>query len=231
MNQLELSEQYEKILFDTVLFKGIASNIRQEILETLDGMVCEIQKGEVIIKQGTACRYLYVLLSGKLHATCIDTMSNDIFIGQVLPKDYFAAPHLFSNNSLVPVTFKASETSVFYMAPKENVLTLMGENQPFLVKFLKLSSNCNKCTDLRLKVLLHKSIRCRFIAYLLSQQIVDDNIFLLEHNQVQLASYLCVARSALSRELKKMEQEDLIKVKGKLVEVKSINKLNKILYP
>jgi CRP/FNR family transcriptional regulator, dissimilatory nitrate respiration regulator len=51
----------------------------------------------------------------------------------------------------------------------------------------------------------------------------------IEHNQVQLADYLCVTRPALTREINKMMKERLISMKGKTVELLQIAELKRVI--
>jgi CRP/FNR family transcriptional regulator, dissimilatory nitrate respiration regulator len=112
-------------------------------------------------------------------------------------------------------------------ATKESVFKLMGEFPELLKSFLCIVGNCNKCTVLRLRALSYKNIRSRFVAYLFEQKPADSHIVHIEHNQVQLADYICVTRPALTKEISKMVKEGLILMKGKTVELLNIPELRK----
>ena len=64
-------------------------------------------------------------------------------------------------------------------------------------------------------IFTQRTVRNRFVAYLLEQDPGKDRWILAEHNTSQLAHYLCVTRPALSKEIGKMVREGLIAVEGR----------------
>lgn len=87
--------------------------------------------------------------------------------------------------------------------------------------------NCNKCTVTRLHALSYKGVRNRIILYILDHPIEKDNMIEIEHNQIQLADYLCVTRPALSKELNKMVKEGLIGLEKGSICILNLNALKK----
>lgn len=227
MEQIRLTEQLEKVLFQIRLFNDIALNIKNSLLDKLDYTVYEIKKKDIIARQDSDCKHLYILLAGKLEVNIIDGLGEDVFIENIKAPRAFATPHLFKKDTTLPATFTVVEDGVLFMATKESVFKLISENPDLLKNFLAVSGNCNKCTVLRLRALSHKTVRNRFIAYLFEQRIEDREIVEIEHNQVQLAGYLCVTRPALTKEINKMTKEGLISMKGKTVHLLDIPKLNR----
>ena len=60
----------------------------------------------------------------------------------------------------------------------------------------------------------HKTIKERLISFLEEQEItMNSSEFEIPYNREQLAGFLCVDRSALSRELSNMKNEGLIDYK------------------
>lgn len=227
MEQTILTEQQEKLLFQIPLFKDLALNIKNSLLDKLEYKVYDIKKGDIILKQNIECKHLYILLEGKLEVNIIDALGNDIFIEYIIASRAFGTPHLFKKDTTLPATFTAIEDGIFFTATKDSIFKLISENPDLLKNFLAVSGNCNKCTVLRLRALSHKTVRCRFIAYLFEQRCEDNDVIEIEHNQVQLAGYLCVTRPALTKEINKMTKEGLISMKGKIVHLLDILRLQR----
>lgn len=227
MEQIVLTEHHEKLLFQIPLFKDLSLNIKQTLLDKLDYTLFSIRKGEVVARQDSECRHLFVLLEGKLDVKIIDALGNDVFIEYIVAPRAFATPHLFKKDTTLPATFTVLEDGVLMMATKDSVFKLISENPELLKSFLSVSGNCNKCTVLRLRALSHKTVRSRFIAYLFEQKLCDSDIVEIEHNQVQLAGYLCVTRPALTKEINKMIKEKVISIKGKTVHILDAARLRK----
>jgi len=210
-------------IFTIPLFRSFTPEMQEEVLRRLDYRIDEYPKGEVIVRQGTVCKYLHLLLEGKLHVDVIDVSGNEVRVETIHAPRSFATPHIFAEKNFFPATFTVVEDVTLLRATKESVFALMKSMPLFLQNFLCVSTSCNKCTLTRLRVLTFRSIRTRFIYYLFDH-IKDgsDTVELDEHNLVQLSEYLGVTRPALSKEIKKLTEEGLIEFSHK--KVKIINK-------
>ena len=207
-------------IFTIPLFRNFTKEMQKEALERLDYRIDEYPKGEVIIRQGTVCKYLHLLLKGKMHVDVIDVSGNEVRVETIHAPRSFATPHLFAEKNIFPATFTVVEAVTLLRATKESVFALMNSMPVFLQNFLSVSTNCNKCTLTRLHVLTFRSIRSRFIYYLFDHLKDDSNTIELEdHNLVQLAEYLGVTRPALSGEIKKLVEEGHITFSRRKVEI------------
>jgi len=223
MRNLELTEDQINIIHKIPLFRGMSDEFKKNLLDRLDYNVFEIKKGEVVINQNTTCNYLHILLKGNLEVNIIDASGNNVKVENILAPRAFATPHLFNDNNIFPATFTVVENGILMKATKDSVFDLISSEPALLKNFLRLTGNCNACTVGRLKILSYKGIRSRFIYYLFDRK--KDNIAVLDHNQTQLAEYIGVTRPALANEIRKMTDENLIKISGKEVELLSVNAL------
>ena len=79
---------------------------------------------------------------------------------------------------------------------------------------LRILAEKNLFLDNKLYYISHKTIRDRIQSYLEDQESLhDSNEFEISFNREQLADFLCVDRSALSRELSHMKKEGIIDYK------------------
>lgn len=180
---------------------------------------------EIIARQNTTCKHLFVLLKGKLRVDIIDALGNSVMIEHIVAPRAFATPHLFSTDNTLPATFTVVEDGIWFTATKESLFKLISEEPAILKSFLCITGNCNRCTVMRLRALSHKNIRSRFVQYLFEQVKPGKNAVRMEHNQVQLAEYLCVTRPALSKEINRLVKENLIRVDGQEVQLLNIGEL------
>lgn len=224
--QIFLTEQQISIIHRIPLFKGVSDEFKRNLLDKLDYFITPLKKGEIIIHQGTTCNHMHILLEGKLEVNIVDVSGNNIKVENLIAPRAFATPHLFDGNNIFPATFTVVENGLLLKATKDSVFKLISSEPELLKNFLRLTGNCNACTVSRLKILSYKSIRSRFIYYLLEHK-ADSNLSIMEHNQTQLAEYLGITRPALANEIKKMVDEGLIKVDGKNVDFLSISSLLK----
>lgn len=211
MDKIECTEEIKELLFSIPLFKDLPTNIRQTFLEKLDCRFYAIGKKEIIARQNTPCKYLYVLLKGKLRTDIIDALGNEILIEYIEAPRTFATPHLFSADCTLPATFTSLEAGLLLTATKESFFQLFAQEPGLLRNFLRITGNCTQCTVKRLRMLSYKSLRSRIAAYLMEHRKPGSDVATLVHNQQQLAEYLGVTRPALSKEINKMSREGLIR--------------------
>lgn len=216
--QIELTEQQIAIVHKIPLFRGLSEGSKGKLLEKLDYFLTPLKKGDIIIRQGTPCNHMHILLAGKLDVNIVDVSGNDIKVEDLIAPRSFATPHLFDGNNVFPATFTVAEDGLLLRATKESAFRLISSEPELLKNFLRLTGNCNVCTVSRLRILSYKSIRSRFIYYLFEYK-QNENVITITHNQTQLAEYLNVTRPALAREIKNMIDEGLIDLDGRTVTI------------
>ena len=202
MRKITLTDKHQELLFQIPLFRDLPLNIKHSLLDRLDISLYSVDKKDIIATQGTLCKKLYVLLEGKLRVDIIDGLGNEVMIEYIVAARAFATPHLFSSDGVLPATFTAMEDSTLLTASKESI-----------------TGNCNVCTVSRLKTLSRKTVRERFVVYLLEHKKKNSSTVNIIHNQATLAEYLNVTRPALSKEINKMIKEGIIDMDGKTVQI------------
>lgn len=215
-----LTEEQINIIRKIPLFRGISDELKMVLLDKLNYNVTSVKKGEIVIHQDTPCNYMHILLEGNLEVNIIDVSGNNIKVENIIAPRAFATPHLFNDNDIFPATFTAIEDGVLFRATKDSTFELISSNPELLKNFLKARGNCTACTLSRLRILSYKSIRSRFVYYIIDHK-QSDTLSVMEHNQTQLAEYLGVTRPAFASELKKMINEELIEVDGRNVNILS----------
>lgn len=227
MELIYLTEEYRNLLLQIPLFDNIPLNVRDSFVNNLDYNVYKIKKNDIVAKQNTFCRQLMILIEGRLRVDTIDSAGNEILIEYIVAPRTFASPYLFNSEKMLPATFKSETDGVLLMANKESLFSLFGDAPYLLKNFLCVVGNCTKCSNVRLRILSYKNMRSRFVAYLFEQQTDEESIVNIEHNQVELADYLCVTRPALTKEISKMVKEGLLNIKGKRVEILNVSELKR----
>ena len=208
---MNLTDELIEKMFSIPLFRNYTSEMRNETLEKLKYELSEYPKGKVIIRQGETCRYVHILLKGKLNVDVLDLSGNEIRVETIRAPRTFATPHVFSEKNVFPATFTVVEDVILMRVTSESFFALMSSTTLLLRNFLCVSANCNKCTMARLRVLTYRSIRTRFVSYLFDRLTGTSDTVKLEHNQEQLAEYLGVTRPALAKEIRKLIDEGYIR--------------------
>lgn len=200
---------------NTQLFHGIDEDEILQILDCLQGKVSTFEKSTYIYSQGDSLNHLAILLRGKLHIQRNDywgnrTIINMIDVGEMFGESYTSPRSSPILNDVVAIT----HSSVLFLDMKK-VLTVCPSTCRFhslvIENLLYVISEKNRNLVQKLGYMSKRSTREKIMSYLSdeSKKQKDESIT-IPFNRQQLADFLSVDRSALSRELCKMREDGLI---------------------
>ncbi len=202
------------ILQSAPLFAGIDAQSLSELLPTLSPQTQRFAKGNLILRAGQHSERIGILLEGTLEAY---RLSPD---GTAMPVPAMATGSVFGDvlggaSVASPVTIIATSDCEILWLPYQTLLcpqsTPTAAHSAMLQNLLRSISD--KYFDLahRIDLLVLKSLRAKLSAYLLSEAAkAGSNTFIIPFTRAKLANYLNCERSALCRELGRMQQEGLL---------------------
>ncbi len=202
------------VLIGTPLFAGIDAPTLNALLPTLSPQTQAFGKGEVILRAGQKTDRIGILLAGTLEAL---RFAPD---GTTMPVPSMQAGSVFGDvlggaSVASPVTIQASSDCTVLWLPYATLLhpqNLPSAAHGVLLQNL-LRSISDKYFDLaqRIDLLSLKSLRAKLSAYLLIEAArAGCNTFCIPFTRAKLADYLNCERSALCRELSRMQHEGLL---------------------
>ena len=176
---------------------GLSSNELQEVYQISRKRV--YQKNEMIFEAQDVLRYLYVLINGQIGVQeDQEDGSRSLMAIISKPMDCFGEVYLLLEK---PLPLSA-------MAMKESEVLLI--EKKYIDQMPKLSANLNT-------ILAHKAFRLTQKMRIMMKDSLREKLmtYLRQHRDVQLkryelADYLGVSRPALSKEISKMQDENLI---------------------
>ncbi len=204
------------LLEETSLFSSINPSQYELLLEQFDYRLECLNTNEEITKEITD---IGILLSGsiKIYKENIDrnlTLVDEVKVGEVFG-DVFAC--LNSNDSIYKIIADADAT--FILIPYNNLLAPTGYKDQFtmLSNLMRLLARKNLLAERKLEILTKRSISDKILTFLsIQRDITGENTFVIPYSRTELSDYLCVDRSALSRELSNLMKSGLIKYKKNL---------------
>lgn len=207
-------EEYVKILNNHPLFKGIAMEMSQ-VLTHLDYKIRRYEKDEYLILTGDTITSMGILIQGEARIIREEIMGNSVIIASLHEGEIFAETFVCAQVVKSPVSVLAEENCTVIWLPFDVIMNdtvdKHGIKQNIMANLLKLFAAKNLYLNKKIDILSKKSIREKFITYL--NFLAKENhstSFRLELNRNELAQYLCVDRSALSRELMRLKKEGII---------------------
>ncbi|MBC5584056.1 Crp/Fnr family transcriptional regulator [Eggerthella sp. NSJ-70] len=197
------------------LLEGIPAEKRASVLRCLNARVARFEKGDILAGRahGTSCtRYL---IEGEALIVRYDAAGNRSILGSYREDAVVAselAPQFCVANCLDIVATGPCTTIDFSISQEI-------EGCPCCIKHInRIKGNLvASLTDMnmqlvkRLDTLANRSTREKVLAYLQERsQEAGSRTFSIPYNRQELADYLYIERSALSRELSRMQREGII---------------------
>lgn len=197
------------------LFTGIQESDLKTMLSCIGYHITTFQKGETIAFEEENIKHIGLVLSGSVDMIKEDLWGNRTMLVRICKNEVFGETFACGDDNLSVVTFVASEDAKILFLPFDRVMhscTMACVFHHRLIEnMVRIIANKNRDLMRKMEVLAKRTIREKLLTYLSIQaQNQESRYFEIPLGRVELAEYLCVDRSALTRELAKMKQEGLI---------------------
>lgn len=196
------------------LFSGVPEEIiRREILP--HGQTQEYSKGQFLINPQERVSRFGIIVTGKIHVMHIFPDGSYSLTAVLDPGEIVGADLVCTKSQIAPYHAMAAAAAQVCYFPI-TLLTKPGtlpENLRLnlLNHMLILIANENMKKEYRIAILSQKGLREKIVTYLTMQaNRLRRSTFAVTLSREEMASFLCVNRSALSHELSLMQQEGLI---------------------
>lgn len=196
------------------VFQGITKEEWREIQASLPMKQESVRKGDVIFHQGEIAREMGLVLMGGVHIESVDLWGNRSILSHVGQGQVFAETYALTGGPLLVDAVAAVDSQILRIDLSE----LLREreqsplwNQKLLKNLVTIFAQKNRALSGRIFCTSSKSIRGRVVTYLSAQALEQgSHSFFIPFDRQQLADYLSVDRSALSKELGRMRDEGLL---------------------
>ena len=197
------------------LFDGIQPSDMKSMLHCIGYRIRNFSKGEIIAFEGENLKHIGIVLSGSVDMVKEDLWGNKTMLVRMRQDALFGETFACGDDNLSVVTFVVSEDAKIMFMPFSRVMhscTMACEFHHRLIEnMVKVIANKNRDLMQKVDVVSKRTIREKLLAYLsIQSQQQNSRYFVSPLGRVELAEYLCVDRSALTRELTKMKEEGLI---------------------
>lgn len=204
-----------QFLENTLLFQGISANEIESLLGCLKSYVKSFKKGAVIYQAGDVTEKAGVVLKGSVHMEKDDLWGNRTLLARAKAGEMFAENYACMPEEPMMVRVTAAEDSEILFLDLGQGLQTCAKNCPvhhrLLRNLFRISAQKSLTLSRRIFYTTSKTIRGRLLAYLSDMAIYSGSLtFDIPFNRQQLADYLGVERSAMSKELGKLQKEGLL---------------------
>lgn len=202
-------------LGETELFRGMDEEEIQTALRALCAQDRRYKKGETLLNAGETTDVMGLVLEGSVTIQSDDPWGNRTILAHVGPGHFFAETYAFLGTAVLLVDVRANEDCrilFFRIGALRRPAGFSGLWQiRLMANLLAISSHKNLILSGRNFHTAPRAIRARLLAYLHSVSLQKRSTeFDIPFDRQQLADYLNVERTALSKELGKMRDAGLI---------------------
>jgi len=208
-----------KSLQQCPLFLQLSPTETELALECLAAYIRNYQKNDYIFHTEDTAGPIGIVLTGKAHVIREDYWGNREVLSPIEAGDMFGEAFACAGVPRLPVSvIAAGETEICFLDyPK--LFSQRTASYSFQFKLiqnmLQILAGKNITLTQKMEHISKRTLREKILSYLSSLAIkTDSSHILIPFNRQELANYLSVDRSALSRELSIMQKEGLIQYTG-----------------
>lgn len=204
----------EALLEKSILFQGMTEDERKACLDALQAHEKAYKKGTPILNAGDVTKEMGLVLSGSVTVESNDVWGNCTILAHIGPGQFFAETYALLPNTVMLVDVIANDNCRILFLQIGKVLstnTPASWPQKLFQNLLLISVHKNLALSGRSLHTAPKSARGRILAYLHSVALQKHaQEFDIPFNRQQLADYLNLERTNMSKELTRMRIDGLI---------------------
>ena len=215
---MDVSKDYYPTLEQCGMMRGIAPQRYGTVLYCLQARTLDYPRGVHVAEVGEATKCAGVLLRGSIEEFLYDENGNQITVAHIHEGQIFGAELACSGGMTSPVCLRTvSDCTVMLL----NFGMLLSESSMGCPCRMQVTANLMQefarqvlAFNTKVRILGQKRLRDRLKIYLQTLTPNADGVYALPYSRAALADFLCVDRSALSRELCRLRDEGILSFSG-----------------
>ncbi len=197
------------------LFDGIGETELSEMLQCLGAVERSYKKGSFILMAGDPLPHVGIVLSGQATVFKTDLIGSRTVLGALEPPQLFAETFVCAEVKTSPVTVEAVTDVAVLLLAFDRILhtctSCCSHHSALIHNMLRIVAQKNLALNEKLDHMARKTTRQKLASYLIDQATrAGGRRFEIALDRQALADYLSVNRSALSRELSRMNEEGAV---------------------
>ncbi|MCD7865235.1 MAG: Crp/Fnr family transcriptional regulator [Clostridiales bacterium] len=171
--------------------------------------------GETILAEGDTILYIGLILSGKVEVSRLLVNGENFLINKLGRRNTIGIDTAYKVGHTSDYFYKAVTDVCFFRIPLFNVIEEGHIDENLRIRLVTniaiILTQENLRINMRLNILSEKSLRRRIYLYLNDKRrACKKDSFSIPYNREEMANFLCVNRSALSKELAKMKEDGIL---------------------
>jgi len=204
------------------LFAGVEFSDFQPMLCCLSVKVADYKKNDIILLSGDSAKFVGLILSGGVKIIKEDMDGRATVLTALEVSNVFGEEFACAEIEHSPVTIIATEDSEIMLMDYKSMIKSCSNaclyHARLIKNMMKLLAVKTLQTSQKMEILSKRTTREKLLSFLDVHRGANKKIT-IPYNREELANYLCVDRSAMSKELSKMQEEGLITYKKNTFEI------------
>lgn len=202
-------------ILNSVLFQGMKENEIEGLLKFLKAAKKTYHKGETIFHMGECVTKMGIIVKGSVYIIRGDAWGNENILDHAGCGQVFGETYACTRGEPLTVDVVAAEDAEIIFIDSSGILERFDPSCASHVRLLQnlvqVMAQKNLAFSRKMSHIMPKTIRERLLSYLSYEAVKhQDREFDIPFNRQQMADYLLVERSALSKELSRMRKEGLL---------------------
>lgn len=220
----------DSVLENSTLFRGVpAKDLRAYLEETPHHIQC-YDKEETIFHLMDPASRIGIILEGRVEVQKSFPNGSQVNVSVRIPGELIGPAAVFSKTQRYPCDIVALEPTTLMMFRKEDLLSLMQKEIRILQNFTTEIASATYMLQQRLELLSYSGIAQKAAFWLLMQiRQTGKTTVNIPDSISKWAMMMNVSRPSLHREIKKLEEEGIIRYTGKTIEILNPDELQSVL--
>lgn len=214
-----------------LLLKGIPlfAGLSDEDLDALQdiGRVRNHDRGDLLFSDGEPAEGFFIVLAGKIKVFKLSAEGKERILHIIHPGGTFAEAAIFGSG-LYPAYAEPLQKSSLLFLPKQDFLSLLTANSRIAINMIAGLSQFLRQFARQIEDLTFKDVPSRLARYLLEVSAGKSGQVELPISKSQLASNLGTVSETLSRTFRKLADEELVQVDGKMFRILDVERLQEL---
>lgn len=205
------------------LFKGIKLNDLEHLVKCLEVKEIKYSSGDKISFNHGVGKTIGIVLTGKAFVKKLDRNGNYTILETLIKDSIFSNYFTFLTDANCIEIFACENTTILFIE-HENIFKRCKKacafHSVFVENFISSILEKSKILSQRIEILSNKTIKDKILSYVsIMVEKLGKTTFVLPMSYTSFAQYLCTDRSAMMRELKKLSNQNILKVNKKEITI------------
>ncbi len=187
------------------------------------------QKGKLLFCEGDRGDALYLVLKGKVKATLLAEDGREIILSLLGPGEIVGEMALFDVEERRSATVETLEDSELMVLSGQAFLDVMASRPGIATNVIRTLSQRLRDTSCRIRNLVFLDTYSRVGRYLVElarkqgRELADGSLLVMRPTHQEIANYLGTTRETVSRAMRDLQEQGLLKVVGRRVILYRVN--------